>query len=265
MLYNAVANNGKMMKPYLVNAIVKDGEIIKKFDSKVVMENICSEETLLQLKACLEGVVTEGTAKSLENDTYKIAGKTGTALVANGTRGYSDHIYQSSFAGYFPAEDPQYSCIVVIRNKPFAHKYYGALVAGPVFREIADRLYSMNTDQLAKYTPQAVPDSTLYLWSGWKNDFARVFKTMELPLKDSSGESKWAYLTNQGFEPSSREMNLRNQVMPNVRGMGMKDVLYLLENLNLKVVSRGKGKVSKQSLLAGTTFTKGQTVYLDLN
>ncbi len=265
MLYNAVANNGKMMKPYLVNAVVKDGKMIKQFESKVVMENICSEETLEQLKVCLEGVVTDGTGKSLENPVYKIAGKTGTALVANGTRGYADHIYQSSFAGYFPADNPQYSCIVVIKNRPFARKYYGALVAGPVFKEIADKLYATNIERQARYMPEVVADSTLFLWSGWKNDFTRVFKTMQVRFKDSAGDSQWSHVVNQDFEPTTRQLNIKKQVMPNVKGMCLKDVLYLLENMSLKVVARGRGKVSSQSLLAGTTFTKGQTVYLDLN
>ena len=101
---------------------------------------ICSEETLSSYKLCLEGVVIEGTGKALKSPFYSIAGKTGTALVANGKRGYADHIYQSSFAGYFPADNPQYSCIVVIKNKPLAKKFYGAAVAGPVFKEIADKL-----------------------------------------------------------------------------------------------------------------------------
>lgn len=265
MLYNAVANNGRMMKPYLVNAVVKDGKVMKEFQSSAVMENICSEETLEQLKECLEGVVTEGTGKSLENPFYKIAGKTGTALMANGTRGYADHIYQSSFAGYFPADNPQYSCIVVIKNKPFARKYYGALVAGPVFKEIADKLYAINIDQHPKYAAPIMEDSSVYVWSGWKKDFTNILRTMAIPYNDSAGSSKWTYVMNQDFDPTTREIRIREQVMPNVKGMGLKDVLYLLENMDLKVVAKGKGKVRSQSLLAGSTFTKGQTVYIDLN
>lgn len=177
MIYNAVANNGRMMKPYLVNAVMKDGKIVRSFSPEVKLETICSPQTLKQLQECLEGVVIEGTAKSLASPYYKIAGKTGTALVANGTRGYADHIYQSSFAGYFPADDPHYSIIVVIRNKPFAHKYYGALVAGPVFKEIADKLYSKNLMSLPLYAAEPVKDSTLAYWAGWKQDFKKVFGT----------------------------------------------------------------------------------------
>jgi cell division protein FtsI (penicillin-binding protein 3) len=144
MLYNAIANNGKMMKPYLVNAIQRNGINIKENQPIVLEEQICSEATLKQLKESLEGVVLVGTGKGLQNPYYAIAGKTGTALVANGKHGYADHIYQSSFAGYFPANDPKYSCIVVIKNKPYAKKFYGAAVAGPVFKEISDKLYAMH-------------------------------------------------------------------------------------------------------------------------
>ncbi len=136
-LYNAVANDGKMMQPYLVNSIQESGITLKENSPSAVVDKICSDGTLRQLKECLEGVCAEGTAKSVfKNAFYKVAGKTGTALVANGNRGYADHIYQSSFAGYFPAGNPKYSCIVVIKNKPHAKEYLGAKVAAPVFREV---------------------------------------------------------------------------------------------------------------------------------
>lgn len=145
MLYNAVANDGKMMKPYLVNEIRQGGITLKKNNPEVLDQAICSERTLNQLKESLIGVCGEegGTGFRLFNGSpYQVAGKTGTALVANGKRGYADHIYQSSFAGYFPANDPRYSIIVVIKNKPFAKQFYGASVAGPVFKEIADKLFA---------------------------------------------------------------------------------------------------------------------------
>ncbi len=265
MLYNAIANGGRMMKPYLVNLIVKDGTVVKSFGPEVKIESVCSPQTLAQLKECLEGVVIEGTGKSMASPFYALAGKTGTALVANGTHGYSDHIYQSSFAGYFPADDPQYSCIVVIRNKPFAHVYYGALVAGPVFKEIADKLYSANLKSLPAYTAFPVKDSTLAYWSGWKQDFNRVFKKMGMGYQDSSLSGKWTYIQRQDNVSTERKLQVTKQAMPNVKGMGLKDALYLLENMDLKVVAKGMGKVSQQSLGAGTSIAKGQTVYIDLN
>ncbi len=160
-LYNAVANNGRMMKPYLVNSVQFAGGIERQNQPVVLMDKICSDETLAELKTCLEGVCIRGTGKTVfKNCFYPVAGKTGTALVANGNRGYADHIYQSSFAGYFPADHPRYTCIVVIKNKPFAKKYLGASVAGPVFREVADKLMSMealspDSNQMASYTGSA--------------------------------------------------------------------------------------------------------------
>jgi cell division protein FtsI (penicillin-binding protein 3) len=265
MLYNAVANGGKMMKPYLVNSVVKDGKVLKSFEPEIKLESVCSPQTLAQLRECLEGVMIEGTGKSMVSPFYAIAGKTGTALVANGTRGYSDHIYQSSFAGYFPANDPQYSCIVVIRNKPFAHTYYGALVAGPVFKEIADKLYSSNLQALPAYTATPVKDSTLAYWAGWKQDFKKVFGRMNMGYTDSSLSGKWTYIQRQNDVATARKLQVARHSMPNVKGMGLKDALYMLENMNLKVVAKGMGKVSQQSLAAGTSIAQGQTVYIDLN
>jgi cell division protein FtsI (penicillin-binding protein 3) len=265
MLYNAIANNGTMMKPYLVNGIIKDGSIVKSFGPQVKIDKVCSELTLKQLKECLEGVVLEGTGKTMQSPFYTMAGKTGTALVANGTRGYADHIYQSSFAGYFPANDPKYSCIVVIRNKPFAKKFYGAAVAGPVFKEVADKLYAANTSSLPLYTATPIKDSTLAYWSGLRKDFSRVFGRMHMPYQDSTNNSNWTFVQRQDDLTTARILLTQKQTMPNVKGMGLKDAVYLLENMDLKVVAKGVGKVSQQSLAAGIPINDGQTVILELN
>lgn len=264
MIYNAIANDGKMMKPYLVNAIMKDGKVIEEYEPTVLVEAVCKESTLLQLKECLEGVVTNGTAKALQQPLYSFAGKTGTALVANGTRGYADHIYQSSFAGYFPANDPQYSCIVVIKNKPYARVYYGGSVAGPVFREIADKLYSRNTAAHQLYSTTEKSDSNFYAWSGWKADYEQVFNTMKKNLRDSAKGSDWTNVVNNDFQPTARELAISKQAMPAVEGMGLKDAVFLLENMKLKVVVKGRGKVRTQSVSAGTKINKGQVVVLEL-
>jgi len=264
MIYNAVANEGRMMRPYLVNAVLKDGKVVRRNEPVTLVGSICSPQTLAQLRECLRGVVVEGTAAKLNTPYYTIAGKTGTALVANGTRGYADHIYQSSFAGYFPAENPQYSCIVVIKNKPFATKFYGADVAGPVFREVADRLYSINADQLPIYQAAVKTDSSAFMWAGWKADFGKVYGMTSHNLLDSAGESRWALLTNRNYRPTVEALPVVSRQMPGVKGMGLKDALYLLENMNLKVILRGRGRVQNQSIAPGTTVSKGQTVYLDL-
>lgn len=266
MLYNAVANNGIMMKPYLVNAIQKNGLKIVENEPTVLEESICSEETLQQLKKCLEGVMTNGTGRSLQDSFYRIAGKTGTALVANGKRGYADHIYQSSFAGYFPADNPQYSCVVVIKNRPDARKFYGAMVAGPVFKEIADKLNALNTDEIqAGRINEICADSTGYYYAGNTKDIRHVLKMVNMPYTDSASAGSWSsmYVNNNRLVVRARPVG--SNAVPNVKGMGLKDALYLLEKMNIKVITKGKGKVVSQSLEPGTLPAGNKTVSIELN
>jgi cell division protein FtsI (penicillin-binding protein 3) len=269
MLYNAVANNGKMMKPYLVNEVSQDGIALKKFEPRILEEAICSEPTLKQLQECLDAVCNEdgGTGYILfKNSPYKVAGKTGTALVANGRRGYSDHIYQSSFAGYFPVNNPKYSIIVVIKNKPFAKKYYGASVAGPVFKEISDKLYAMLPDSDIQREPfKNIPDSSYYLYTGYATDMKKILGDINMRYTDSSGKSEYNTISEMNYQPVMKAKEMAKNTMPDVKGMGLKDVLFLLENRNVKVLARGKGKVFAQSVSAGVPLSKGQTVVVELN
>jgi cell division protein FtsI (penicillin-binding protein 3) len=269
MLYNAVANDGKMMKPYLVNEIKQGGLIVKKNEPVILEKAICSETTLNQLKDCLVGVCSEagGTGyKLFKGTTYPVAGKTGTALVANGKRGYADHIYQSSFAGYFPANDPKYSCIVVIKNRPFAKLFYGAAVAGPVFKEIADKLYALSTDEEKGREPnKTVPDSAAYLYAGYAADMKKILADLDMNFKDSSGKMEYNIMAAENYQPVLKGQDLAKNSMPDMKGMGLKDVLYLLENRSIKVLAKGKGKVIAQSINAGLPIAKGQTVVVELN
>lgn len=269
MLYNAIANNGKMVKPYLVNAINRNGLVVKNFEPLVLEENVCSERTLKSLQSALEGVCNEegGTGYNLfKGSFFKVAGKTGTALVANGKRGYADHIYQSSFAGYFPANDPKYSCIVVIRNKPFARKFYGASVAGPVFKEIAEKLVSLDADKLEPTERNSIrPDSVGYYYAGAYDEMKNVMKEMKFSYKDSAGKSDWAKMYAVNYAPVLNSKEVVNNHMPDLRGMKLKDALYLLEDMGLKVAVTGKGKVAMQSLLPGTPINKKQLVTIQLN
>lgn len=264
MLYNAVANDGKMMKPYLVNSILRDGQEVQRFEPEVLKETICSQETLKKLRSCLEGVVTEGTAKGLHSPLYAIAGKTGTAQVANGNKGYNDHIYQSSFAGYFPADNPRYSCVVVIRNKPHAKTYYGSLVAGPVFREVADKIYALDVSAQPWYAATQSADSTAYKWVGSGKHFEVLQDRLGLAALDSAGKSAWSVVTKESNGPVRRSMPISNSQVPSVEGMGLRDAIYLLENLRLNVVPVGSGRVKKQSLAPGTPILKGQTITLEM-
>jgi cell division protein FtsI (penicillin-binding protein 3) len=267
-LYNAVANDGKMMKPYLVSSIQESGITVKENQPTTLLENICSEPTLRKMKECLEGVCVDqgGTgAKLFKNSFYKVAGKTGTALVANGKRGYADHIYQSSFVGYFPAGHPKYTCIVVIKNKPFAKEFLGAKVAGPVFKEVADKLMSADPDPEA--APALKKDSTQFLYAGSTKDIKEVTRTVGLSYKDSVGKNEWSrlYASASGGQPVLNRETITRQTIPDVKGMGLKDALYLLESMNLRVAAKGRGKVKTQSILPGAALQKNETIFIQLD
>jgi len=264
MVYNAVANGGKMMKPYLVNAIMKDGQLLQAFNPVVIEDSICSKKTLQQLRTCLEGVVTNCTAKSLRSSYYTLAGKTGTAQVANGNKGYGDHIYQSSFAGYFPADQPKYSCIVVIKNKPFAAKYYGAQIAGPVFKAIADKLFTVDPVLYANYKHTRYADSSKTTWRGTDADFRLIAKGVNLKPTDSGKVKEYATMAVSQQAYVARDLGVNKNAMPDLIGFGLKDALGLLEKQQLQVIATGKGKVTAQSILPGTMIQKGQTIYLTL-
>ena len=259
------------MRPYLVNSVQYAGGVDRENQPVVLIDKICSDETLAELKTCLEGVCIQGTAKSaFKNTFYSVAGKTGTALVANGSRGYADHIYQSSFAGYFPATHPRYTCVVVIKNKPFAKKYLGAIVAGPVFREVADKLMAMETQapdsiQLASYTGLLKKDSTPYYYAGATDEIKNIFYSLQMKYADSSQDNKWSGVFRQSNQPIVKAKNEERKQMPDVKGMGLKDALFLLESRQIKVTCRGTGKVKQQSIAAGAGISKYQKLILDLN
>lgn len=257
MLYNAVANGGKMMKPYLVSAVQNNSLIIQEHEPEVVEESICSAETLEQLKACLEGVMLAGTGKALQSPYYKIAGKTGTALVANGRHGYADHIYQSSFAGYFPADRPLYSCIVVIKNKPYASKFYGAAVAGPVFKEIADKLNAAYVNRtFATGRIDMYKDSSGFYYAANTRDVKQVLQTMQLAYKDSTGSNEWSSVYTNNDQPVMHAKPVGGEAMPNLKGLGLKDALFILEKMHISVVPVGKGRVNRQSVDPGSRLPK---------
>jgi cell division protein FtsI (penicillin-binding protein 3) len=267
-LYNSVANNGIMMLPYLVNAVKEEGAIIHEFQPTVVDEKICSLETLKQVRDCLEGVCTEGTARKLFlNSPYKVAGKTGTALVANGSRGYADQIFQSSFVGFFPAENPQYTILVVIVNKPHVVNHFGASVAGPVFKEIADRLYVTYVKQSSNSTVRNLgKDSNYFKSVGYKNDASKIMKELQMPYSDSTKVTdEWININGGGNTIAFLNCKTNGNSMPLLKGMGLKDAIYICETMGLKVSVNGKGKVVDQSINAGQPIARGQIINVALN
>jgi cell division protein FtsI (penicillin-binding protein 3) len=232
--YNAVANGGKMVKPRFVTEVRDGNRIVKSFDTEVITHSIASRSTIRKAQSLLEGVVENGTARNLKNNNYKIAGKTGTAQIANLKHGYRSGArvsYQASFVGYFPADDPLYSCIVVV-NAPSNWVYYGNVVSGPVFKEIADKVYAGN--------------------------FYR-----ELQALNPDGEDK-VTLREASGGVSKNDLTLAEGVMPNVVGMGLRDAIYMLENSGLRVHYTGRGKVAKQSPQPGVRISRGATVAIEL-
>ncbi len=273
MLYNAVANNGKMMKPYLVNAVRDYGVDVKTMEPKILVEKICSEETLSQLKECLRAVVdsVHGTGhKVLSDNTYGIAGKTGTAVTALNNKGYNkgNKIYQASFIGYFPSNDPKYTMAVVIQNSNESKLVYGADVSGTVFKEISDRIYGRYLSN-KQFAAPANTDTAQYNFFGMKKELVSVFGFLKMPFSDSAvnGDFRKSSMKNNfSFLNTSWSSTVSSaSVTPNVVGMGLKDAVYLLENSGLKVTTAGRGRVVNQSITAATNFKKGQTISLVLN
>ncbi len=270
-LYNAVANHGEMMKPYLVNAVQDAGGIEKENRPVELINKICTDKTLGELRTCLEGVCTSGTAKAVfKNSFYSVAGKTGTALVANGNRGYADHIYQSSFVGYFPANHPKYSCVVVIKNKPFAKKYFGALVAAPVFREIADKLMSLETDNSdnSLYVSSNFlikKDSSAFYYAGCVPEMKKLLQTLDMPYIDSSAGKEWGKMYPAHDQTVITTKTEESKRVPDVKGMGLRDALFLMESQDIHVLAKGSGKVTRQSIAPGTAIGKNQKLTLELN
>ncbi len=260
--YNAIANGGKLMQPMLVDGTSQYGRIIDKYDPVVLKESICSEKTLMQLQQSMVAVVDSGTARNLRNEHYGIAGKTGTAQkLVNGT--YASGQYLASFIGYFPAEAPRYSIMVMVSN-PTNGIYYGGSVAGPVFREIADKVYSHH---LQIIEPVNSSDSLLLgldlRSKGYGSDYREIFDWFNIDIPDNvAGE--WWYVDLQQSKADVDDIVIHEQTMPSVKGMGARDAIYLLESQGLKVQVSGVGKVVYQSVAPGAATYKGAQVQIRL-
>ena len=271
MVYNAVANKGRMMKPYLVNSIREMGVEVKSFKPQVVVEKICSDETLGKLKDCMLDVVEgeHGTARSLKTPLYLFAGKTGTAVSANDNHGYNkgNKIYQSAFIGFFPYDNPKYSIAVVIQNSNVSKLAYGGSVAGPVFRDVADRIFAAAVSSQPMYRPPLLNDSVTYKSVGLKKDLGAILSILNLPWIDSSITGYWRGLSilNSTGTLSGVADTLTASMVPAAIGLGLKDAVYLLENKGLKVAAAGRGKVIFQSIPAGARLNKGQIINITLN
>ena len=267
--YNAVANNGKMVKPRFVTHINQRGQTIKEVETEVISNSICSKKTIEMAKKMLEGVVENGTAKNLKNANFKIAGKTGTAQIANKKGGYKNAAkisHQASFVGYFPADNPKYSCIVVVAA-PSRNVYYGNLVAGPIFKEVADKIYSTSFDvHKPLQNRDALAVSKIpYAKDGSAKDLVRVYSELKVPTKKSSKVNEWAAVSTTDKNVEIHAKSINNVLVSNVVGMGIKDAVFILENQGLEVKFLGSGVVKNQSILPGEKIIHGSTIILELS
>jgi cell division protein FtsI (penicillin-binding protein 3) len=232
-LYNAIANGGEMLKPQFVSEIKEWNKTVKKFDKQVINPKICSEETIKKLKVVMENVVKRGTAKSIYSKDFSMAGKTGTAQGNYGINGGADKHYISSFVGFFPVENPKYTCIVVVHKPSTVNgNYYGSDVAGPVFKRIAQKIFT---------------------------DTPSTMEIKDLNKKNTKQENQY----NEYYLKAQND----NNTVPNVKGMPVMDAIALLENRGLKVKLKGNGvgKVKSQSVSSGKPIVRNSTIELHLN
>lgn len=266
MVYNAVANNGKLMRPYLISEVREYGKTIKKFEPTALEESIGDTATIRQLQECMKEVALTGTAKHIRSPFYSIAGKTGTAQVADKGIKYSDGVYQGSFVGYFPADKPKYTIAVVIRTKPRSGAYYGGTIAAPVFRMIADKVFAASKgwtgplDSIAQKSDKKIVANYASAAS-----YDVLLRKMGGKAPETSNNYVIKVATDSNKKTIVQQAKIFAGMVPDVSGLGLKDAVYLLEKQGMKVVVRGRGKVFAQSVPAGTKINRGQNIVLQLS
>ena len=262
--YNAIANNGKMVKPKFVKSITKDGNIIKDFPTETINEQICSEHTLEQIQMILKSVVANGLAKPAGSKLFSVSGKTGTAQISQGKAGYKSggtkHLV--SFCGYFPSEKPMYSCYVAIQAPKASPS--GGIQAGSVFSKIAERVYAkhlfFDLAQAKDSTSIMIPDTK----NGNLKETAYILDELDIKYNKPGNNIEWCKASDESDNVLLSELNINEKLIPNVRGMGAKDAVFLLEERGLRVRLSGMGKVVSQNIPPGSTARKGQTITLTL-
>ena len=266
--YNAIANDGVMVCPRFVKAAVKDGEVVKEYPVKVMREQICSESTLQKIRKILRLVVSEGLAKPAGSKQFAVAGKTGTAQISQGASGYTSggRKYLVSFCGYFPADAPKYSLIVSIQKPGLPAS--GGQMAGSVFSKIAERVFAKNLSYDIKYAIDSTSSVIPAVKDGDLRETQYVLTRLDIPTNGSISrngkETVWGRARQDSTAVVLEQHEISGNTMPNVRGMGAKDAVYLLEQAGLRVRLSGVGHVTSQSITPGSHFRRGQTVALHL-
>lgn len=263
--YNAIANNGAYVKPYVVSEIKEFNATIKKFEPLVNKDTMVSMTIMPKVKELLVSVCREGTGRYFSKGApYSIAGKTGTTKLLKD--GKYEGGYNASFIGYFPAENPQYSCVVVVSN-PKRNGYYGGVVAGPVFREVADKVYAASLNIHPAVNKSKPADSLVaqqpLVRFGKKDEVEALYAALKIPFENEA-QGAWITCQRNGTAMRAADANVPNDKVADVRGMGLKDAVYFLEKQGLKVNINGHGKVRQQSLAPGSVFAKGSIIELTL-
>ena len=268
--YNGIANNGCMVAPRLVTKVTREGEVVQEFPVEVVRRHMCKDETIVKLKSMLELVVKEGTGKSAASKYFTAAGKTGTAQTSQGSAGYKNGVrgYMVSFCGYFPADNPQYSCIVSVRNE--GGSAGGGTWAAPAFHEISEKIMASRNirdvkeayDSTLQFIPKVMSGdlakaSTVLQGIGKRNLMSRVDRHV--------ADTVWGTVSSDSGRYVMKHVEYAEGLIPDVRGMGASDALYLLEKMGLRVNISGVGKVKSQSLQKNTRYRRGDRIQLTLS
>ena len=260
--YNAIANDGIMIRPLIVKSINKAGVVKHRYKSVVLNKKICSDNTLIKVRSLLESVVKEGTASNIRHSHYPIAGKTGTSQkLINGR--YTKQYY-TSFVGYFPANNPKYSCIVVIDN-PKGYRQYGSDVAAPVFKEIADKIYALDLELHDPYPTEQYVDESIFpvIRAGNRYDLQMICNELGLSNHLQTQET-WVRTHRVSNSVHWTSNEVKPGLIPNVTGMTLRDAIFLLENEGLVVIYKGQGRVVKQSQNPGKKALNGSRIMLEL-
>jgi len=264
MVYNAVANEGKLMKPYLVSEIKEYGQVLEQFNPVVLEAKIAKPATIKQLQEALHSVVEEGTARSVKSPYYNAGGKTGTAQVADKGITYRDGVRQGSFVGYFPMENPKYTIAILVRSVPHG-VYYGSILGGSVFKKIADKLYANEvggwTLPLDSLDYFSIPETQAH-----QQSMAVIGKYLGWNMPKSNHDNLMSFSSSDKRKTiKSKPLKTEGQRVPDMKGMGLRDALMFLESQGMIVKVQGSGKVVQQSLSEGERIIKGREITIYLN
>ena len=262
--YNAIANEGVMVKPLFTSQILKDGKIVTKQSKEIINPAICSKSSINEIVPYLIDVVEKGTAKNIKSSEYKIAGKTGTSLIAYGKSAELEtKRYRASFVGFFPANKPKYSCIVVVHN-PKENGFYGSDVAAPVFKEISDKIYASDISIHEQISIDDYVKDFPYISQGKTEETETILDYLNLTYSSTSSEWMTQEYSRNKLKLNTRNIyrDFENGIMPNLYGMNLMDAIYLLENAGLKVSFSGSGHITNQSIKKGKNIETNEEIKL---